>query len=101
MSASIKFGPQLAVEALLESVEHPLVLGGDHRFGDGVHQPAEIDGSSVGVKSMSVPYRFTRGRPSATIADDVALDLVGAAAEGQDQARAVHPLDPAAQQRAG
>src|SRR4029079_11932986 len=64
-------------------------------------RPPRSSAASVVVKSMSNPLPVHSRQAERDHADDVALNLVGAAAERQDQAGAVHPLDAAAQQGAG
>ena len=64
----LQLGPQVAVEAFVQPVQVTLALGRAHRFGDGAHQPAEIVGGFSGREiHVERPYRFTRGRPSATM----------------------------------
>ena len=62
-----QLAPQVAVEALLEPVELPLVLGRADRFGDGAGQAAQIVEGLWCLEIHDVPYRLTLGRPSATI----------------------------------
>ena len=91
-----ELGPQVAVEALVQPVELALALRRAHRFGDGAHQAAEVLGGFSVVKSpcgISLSLPVHSGQAERDHADDVALNLVGAAAEGQDQAGPVHPLD--------
>ena len=59
--------------------------------------------SGVKVKSMSCRSSIAsrRGQAEADVADDVALDLVGAAAEGHHQRGAVEALEPAGEHGAG
>ncbi len=63
-----ELGPQVVVEAFVEPVQVTLALGRAHRLGDGADQPAEILGGFGGREiHVERPYRFTRGRPSATM----------------------------------
>src|SRR5579859_444902 len=56
---------------------------------------------SLRVKSIVASSASARGQPQPGHGDDVALHLVRAAAEGQDQRRAVHALHASVQQGGG
>src|SRR3954449_12390536 len=56
--------------------------------------------SSVSEKSMSSLSQRS-GHLEAEDGDEVSLDLVGAATEGEDQRAAIGPFDPAGQDRPG
>ena len=62
-----QLAPQVAVEPLLKPVELALMFWRAHRLGDGAHQPAKVFGGLCCLEVHVGPYRFTRGRPSATM----------------------------------
>src|SRR5438552_2191125 len=57
--------------------------------------------SSVNPKSMTGPLSLRHRHAKAEDTDEVTLDLVGAATEGEDQQAAVEPLEPGLEHRLG